>query len=320
MKFYFAPMEGVTKYLYREAFNIYFGNIDKYFTPFISPDKNTCLNKKELNDILPEHNQGMYVVPQILTNDADDFIMTACELKKYGYNEVNLNLGCPSGTVVSKKRGSGFLKETKVLDEFLDRIFSGLDMKISVKTRIGKDSPDEFDELIEIYNKYPMDELIVHPRIQRDFYRNTPNLKAFADAVKKSKNPLCYNGDIFTAEDFNRIRGMFPEIDMYMLGRGLIANPGLINFIKSGDIPDNQTVKQFHDKVLDGYKKLMFDEKNIMFKMKEFSLYLVHIFSNNEAYIRRIKKSKTLAEYKAAMNSLFIEQEIVPGAGFIPPA
>lgn len=318
MKFYFAPMEGITKYLYREAFNCYFGGIDKYFTPFISPDKNTCLNKKELNDILPEHNKNMYVVPQILTNNADDFIRTSVELKKYGYDEVNLNLGCPSGTVVSKKRGSGFLAETEKLDQFLDEVFSGLDMKISVKTRIGKTDPDEFGPLMEIYNKYPLEELIIHPRIQTDIYKNKPNLKVFKEALSIARVPVCYNGDIFTVNDYKEFHEKFPDVDTVMLGRGLIANPGLIESIKTGKLPDKETIKKFHDMVLAGYEELLFGERNILFKMKEFSLYLVYIFSDYEPYAKRIKKASRLSEYKLAVSALFKEQDIVEGAGYTP--
>lgn len=318
MRFYFAPMEGITKYLYREAFNYYFGGIDKYFTPFISPDKNTCLNKKELNDILPEHNKNMHVVPQILTNNADDFIRTSVELKKYGYDEVNLNLGCPSGTVVSKKRGSGFLAETEKLDQFLDEVFSGLDMKISVKTRIGKTDPDEFGPLMEIYNKYPLEELIIHPRIQTDIYKNKPNLKVFKEALSIARVPVCYNGDIFTVNDYKEFHEKFPDVDTVMLGRGLIANPGLVESIKTGKMPEKETIKKFHDMVLAGYEELLFGERNILFKMKEFSLYLVYIFSDYEPYAKRIKKASRLSEYKLAVSALFKEQDIVEGAGYTP--
>ncbi len=318
MKFYFAPMEGITKYLYREAFEYYFGGIDKYFTPFIAPDKNTCLNKKELDDILPEHNKGMMTVPQILTNNADDFIRTAKVLKSFGYDEVNLNLGCPSGTVVAKRRGAGFLADPEMLDRFLDRIFSGTDMKISVKTRLGKNSHDEFYNLIEIYNKYPMEELIIHPRIQTDFYKNKPDWKVFGETAAISKNPVCYNGDIFTVKDYEEFTKTFPDIDTVMLGRGLIANPGLVNNIKTGEAVDKQRLKEFHNQVLADYQELLFGERNVLFKMKEFSLYLIYIFSDYELYEKKIKKAATIAEYKYAVNRLFREQEIVEGAGFRP--
>ncbi len=218
MKYYLAPMEGITGYIYRNSYEKFFHNIDKYFTPFIIPNKSTNLKTKELRDILLENNKGMNIVPQILTNDSEGFIITARKLQQLGYNEINLNLGCPSGTVVSKNRGSGFLAKREELDIFLDEIFKINDMKISIKTRIGKDSPKEFYELIKIYNKYPIEELIIHPRTQKDFYGNKPNLEVFKDALSLSINPICYNGDIFTNSDYNRLIKAFPEIKTVMIG------------------------------------------------------------------------------------------------------
>lgn len=232
MKYYLAPMEGITGYIYRSSYEKFFNNIDKYFTPFIVPNKSTSLKTKELRDILPENNKGMNIVPQILTNDSEGFIITARKLQQLGYNEINLNLGCPAGTVVSKNRGSGFLAKREELDIFLDEIFKIDDMKISIKTRIGKDSPEEFYELIKIYNKYPIEELIIHPRTQKDFYGHKPDLDVFKDALSLSSNPICYNGDIFTVSDYNRLIKTFPKVKTIMLGRGILANPGLINEIK----------------------------------------------------------------------------------------
>ena len=162
MKYYMAPMEGLTGYIYRNAYQKYFHDIDRYFTPFITNKK---LDFKVKKDIDPEHNQGMEVVPQILTNDAKGFLDTVEKVKGYGYDEVNLNLGCPSKTVVSKGRGSGFLIHTEELNRFLDEIYAKADVKISIKTRIGKFDADEWGELLRIYNQYPLEELIVHPRV-----------------------------------------------------------------------------------------------------------------------------------------------------------
>ena len=159
-KFYFAPLEGISGYVYRKAYEHYFGGIDKYFIPFIKPNQKGKLSSREKNDILPMHNQGMCAVPQILTNSAEDFIKTAERLQEYGYEEVNLNLGCPSKTVVSKGRGSGFLAEPDRLNAFLEEIFNETPIRISVKTRIGKESPEEWIRLLEIYNQYPMEEFI----------------------------------------------------------------------------------------------------------------------------------------------------------------
>lgn len=205
MKYYLAPMEGITGYIYRNSYKKFFNNIDKYFTPFIVPNKSTSLKTKELRDISPKNNKGMNIVPQILTNDSEGFIITARKLQQLGYDEINLNLGCPAGTVVSKNRGSGFLAKREEIDIFLDEIFKIDDMKISIKTRIGKDSPEEFYELIKIYNKYPIEELIIHPRTQKDFYGNKPDLDIFKDALSLSRNPICYNGDIFTVSGYNKL-------------------------------------------------------------------------------------------------------------------
>ena len=159
MKFYLAPMEGITGHIYRNSYEKYFHNIDKYFTPFIVPNQSVSLKTKELKDLLPQNNKGLNIVPQILTNNAEGFILTANKLKQLGYEEINLNLGCPAGTVVSKKRGAGFLAYPEELDKFLDEIYKIDNMKISIKTRLGKERADEFYKLIEIYNKYPLDRL-----------------------------------------------------------------------------------------------------------------------------------------------------------------
>ncbi|MDD6796524.1 MAG: tRNA-dihydrouridine synthase family protein [Clostridiaceae bacterium] len=316
MKYYLAPMEGITGYIYRNSYEKYFGNIDKYFTPFIIPNQSRKLKTRELTDILPENNEGMNIVPQILTNSAEDFIATTKRLQEFGYNEVNLNLGCPSGTVVSKFRGSGFLAKRDELDKFLDEIFRMENMKISIKTRIGKDNPEEFEELLKIYNKYPMEELIIHPRTQKDYYKNSPNMKVFKEAVELSKNELCYNGDIFTVSDYKNIEKSFAGIEKVMLGRGIIANPGLMNEIKTGVIIDKITLKKFHDEVLNGYIELFGENSiNVLFKMKELWSYMIYIFSDNKKYLKKIRKSQKLSDYKAAVTSLFLDQDIVEGAG-----
>lgn len=318
MKYYFAPLEGVTGYIYRNAYETFFGQIDKYFMPFISPTKNKGFTSRELNDVLPEHNQGLIVVPQILTNNSEHFIGTVNELTKFGYDEINLNLGCPSGTVVAKCKGSGFLSRRKELDEFLEEIFSKATTKISIKTRIGKDSPDEFYELIKIFNKYPLEELIIHPRIQTDYYKNKPNMVVFKDALSLSQNPVCYNGDIFNVKNYEELIEMYPNLDTVMLGRGIIANPVLISEIKNNNIIDKQVVKEFHDAVCTGYQKVLSGDKNVLFKMKELWFYMIHLFADSDKYAKKIRKTDSLNEYKSIISRLFQELEIenTPLRGF----
>ena len=311
MNFYFAPMEGLTGYIYRNAHNTFFNNIDKYFSPFIVANQSKGFRTRELNDLLPENNQGLVLIPQLLTNNAKDFIHTSNKIKQLGYNEINLNLGCPSGTVVSKNKGSGFLAKTEELDLFFEEVFSEAKTKISVKTRIGKDEPEEFYHLIEIFNKYPIEELIIHPRTQKDFYNNKPNLKIFEDALSLSKNPVCYNGNIFSVEDYKAFSTDFNSVETLMLGRGLLTNPGLISDIENNIKLEKKLLKEFHDKIYEDYKGILFGDRNVLFKMKELWFYMMPMFSENAKYAKKIRKSERLNDYDEAVSSLFREQNIL---------
>ncbi|MCT4509121.1 MAG: tRNA-dihydrouridine synthase family protein [Tepidibacter sp.] len=311
MKYYLAPMEGIAGYIYRNSYEKIFHNIDKYFTPFIPTTKSKSLKTKELKDVLPENNKDINIVPQIITNDSEGFSNLSEKLQQLGYNEVNLNLGCPVKTVVSKNRGSGFLARREELDIFLDEIFKRDSMKISIKTRIGKNNPEEFYELIKIYNKYPIQELIIHPRTQKDFYGNKPNLEVFKDALSLSTNPVCYNGDIFTVDDYDKLIKAFPEVKTVMFGRGILANPGLINEIENNVFMDKEVLKNFHDEILNKYIELFNEDRNAMFKMKELWKYMIYIFSDNKKYAEKIKKSQKLSDYKEVVSNLFMEQEIM---------
>lgn len=310
MKIYTAPLEGITGHVFRTALYHHFGGADKYFIPFIRPNQNGHFSAREKQDILPENNKGMYAVPQILTNDAEDFLRTAWKLEQYGYKEINLNLGCPSKTVISKKRGSGFLAYPNELEAFLDEIFEKCKLQISIKTRIGKENPDEFARLLEIYNKYPMKELIIHPRVQTDFYKNYPNRSVFKEALNESKNPVCYNGDIFTVEDYKEIAETFPTLDCIMIGRGVLKNPGLIREVKENKAIDKESLRAFHDELYAGYREVLSGDKTILFKMKELWSFLAPIFTNYEKYAKKIKKCEKLYKYDEVIEALFEEQSL----------
>jgi tRNA-dihydrouridine synthase len=312
MNFYFAPMEGLTGYIYRNAHNAYFEHkLDKYFAPFIQANQSESFKACELNDLLPEHNQGLVLIPQILTNRAPDFLHTSKKLKVLGYDEINLNLGCPSKTVVTKGRGSGFLSKTKELDNFLEEIFSRSVTEISIKTRLGIDEPEEFYEILEIFNKYPLKELIIHPRVQKDFYNNRPNYAIFSEAMVQSKNPVCYNGDIFTEKAYIEWKNTFPSVDTVMIGRGLLANPGMLQSITNHSKLEKNLLKEFHDKIYLDYQSVLYGDKNVLFKMKELWFYMITIFSNHEKYAKKIRKAQRLSDYEAAVASLFREQELL---------
>lgn len=311
MNFYFAPMEGLTGYVYRNAHHTFFPNINKYFSPFIVANQCESFRARELKDILPENNPGIVLIPQLLTNHAKDFIQASRRIKSLGYDEINFNLGCPSKTVVSKNKGAGFLANQEKLNAFFDEVFSQSITKISVKTRIGVDRPEEFYELIEIFNKYPIEELIIHPRTQKDYYQNKPNRKIFKDALALSRNPVCYNGDIFTVNDYKEFSANFPEVETLMLGRGLITNPGLVGDILNHTKLEKKRLKDFHDRIYEDYQETLFGERNVLFKMKELWSYMISMFSDNLKYSKRIKKSQSLREYDAAVASLFQEQDLL---------
>lgn len=305
MNYYLAPLEGITGYVYRNAYHAYFADFDKYFLPFIAPHANRSFNAKEKNDLIPEHNEGMHAVPQVLTNSAEDFVRIAEDLEALGYREINLNLGCPSGTVVAKGRGSGFLARPEELDAFLEKICAKTRLRISIKTRVGKDSYEEWGRLLEIYNRYPLEELIVHPRIQKDFYQNQPNMETFAWAVEHSKNKLCYNGDLFTAEDFARFGSRYPKVERTMFGRGVIGNPGLLGSIKGDERPDKRKLQEFHDRLYRDYTELFSGDRNVLYKMKEIWSYQIQLFADSEKYAKKIRKAQRAAEYEAVVRELF---------------
>lgn len=313
MKYYLAPLEGITTYIYRRAYHTHYRPMEKYFTPFLVPHTKKDFNTREKNDILPAHNPGMNLVPQILTNDAKGFLDTVEKLKGYGYDEVNLNLGCPSKTVVSKGRGSGFLIHTEELNRFLDEIYAKADVKISIKTRIGKFDADEWGELLRIYNQYPLEELIVHPRLQKDFYKNTPNLDVFAMAAEESRNPLCYNGDICNAEDLKRLRERFPKLDCVMVGRGVLADPALGRVLKGGGQAEKAELRKFHDLLYRAYCEEMSGDRTVLYKMKELWFYFSGLFTNGKKYYKKIKKCERCVIYESIVNELFMKEEVIHG-------
>ena len=309
MKIYFAPLEGVTGYIFRNAFSGIYGHVDKYFAPFISPCEKYAMTPRERKDIDPENNIGINLVPQILTCRSDCFIDAAKELHAMGYKEINLNLGCPSGTVCAKGKGAGFLPETSALKAFLDDIYSyaaTADIKISVKTRLGFYNPDEFYDLLEIFNCYPLSELIVHPRIRSDYYKGDIRKEYFAYALGHSRNPLVYNGNIYSVKDYEALSDSFGTIlDPVMLGRGLISDPSLADKLKGFTAEtDFAKFKRLHDAIYHGYQKIMSPDINVLFKMRELWTYWQMLFDGKERDIKHLMKARKYAEYEDIVNKI----------------
>ena len=321
MKLSFAPLEGITMFVYRNAYEACVpGRVDRYYSPFLTTANAGGMGKKELRDILPEHNKGIPLIPQLLTRKSEEFVVVTREkLLPLGYEEVNLNLGCPSGTVTAKGKGSGFLKFPEELDRFFDFVFTALgdEVKISVKTRIGSDSPEEFPQILEIYNRYPIAELIIHPRLRADKYKNVPNLEMFRLAYETAAMPLCYNGDLFCVEDVQKFHSEFPEVKALMLGRGLIGNPGLAGELR-GEAPiTKEKLREFHDAVTAGFRTIISGDRSLMFKMREVWAYMGCMFEGNEKFLKRIRKAQHFSEYLSAVEDMFASCELSK-KGFVP--
>lgn len=306
-----APLEGITGYLYRNAHHRYFGGIDRYYTPFLSPGQERSFSRKELQDILPENNRGVEVVPQLLTRRAEDFIRAAGELKAMGYRRVNLNLGCPSGTVTAKGKGAGFLQDPDGLEEFLEAVFAAAPLPVSVKTRLGYGAPEEFPRLLEIFNKFPLEELILHPRVRADFYKNPVRLEWFDWAAAQSRAPLCYNGNLVTRADGRALAARYPGVGAFMVGRGLVANPFLAARLKGDCAMDKGTMRRFHDELYEGYCETFQSRKNAVCRMKDVWRCMIHLFGENEKHFKRLRKAVDPAAYEQQVNAVFRDLELL---------
>ena len=304
MKLYFAPLEGITTSIFRVAHSELFGACDGYFTPFLTPTENERITRKTLKDIMPEKNKGISLTVQVLINDAGDLENFTKKIKILGYDEINLNFGCPSGTVVGKGRGSGMLKTPDKLDKLLYEVFEKTDIKISVKTRIGYESPDEFLKILEIYNRYPIELLTVHPRTRSELYNGSPHLDYFKLAYEASKNKLCYNGDILNTEDYDRIIKMFPNIDSVMIGRGAIRNPAIFREIKGGNKLEKEELLKFTKRLLDDYYEVYGVDNFTIHKLKEIWMHIMKDYEDEKKVLKEIKKSKTIAEFYSAVNKI----------------
>lgn len=312
MDYYFAPLEGITDNIYRRLHHRFFPGIDQYYTPFLSPSVHHCLTPKEAKEIPPVESLGFRVVPQLLTKVSEDFLWMAEKCHALGYDEVNLNVGCPSGTVTAKGKGAGMLTNLESLDRFFDEVFAHTTIDVSVKTRLGFASAEEFPAIMEIFNRYPIKQLTVHPRVRNAFYKGNVDLSAFTYAMQNSNAPVCFNGNLNSREEIETISQQFPKLNAVMLGRGLVADPGML-------IPGGTDVKRleaFYDALLEEYLAAFGGAKNAMFRLKEHWRYLLCKFENNEKLAKQLRKTTDLSTYKAITREIFsnlpMRQNLMP--------
>ena len=303
----FAPLEGITGSAFRRLHSRYFPGVDRYYTPFLSPTKEHRFTPREQREFFPEHNQGICVIPQILTKVPEDFLWAAQELHTMGYEEVNLNAGCPSGTVTAKGKGAGMLADLDALERFLDVIYEKTPCPVSVKTRLGMENPEEFGPILELYNRYPISELIIHPRVRKDLYRHPVRVEAFEDALQNSKNTVSYNGSIITPADYRNCTSHYPNLKAVMIGQGLVSDPFLAGKIKGSAEMNREVLRSFVEELLETYALQFESRANAAKRMKDLWFYLIRLFADSERHGKKILKSKTPEEYQAAVTAVFRE-------------
>ncbi len=301
MQYYFAPLEGLTDHIYRSLHHKYYSGIDRYYTPFLSPTVHRKLTPRETRELPRADSLGFEVIPQLLTKSAEDFLWMANTCKELGYREVNLNLGCPSGTVTAKGKGSGMLTDPSALDRFLDAVFSCATVNISVKTRLGFSSAEEFPPLLEIFDRYPIKELTVHPRVRSAFYNGPVDMECFKYALQNSRAPVCYNGNLYCKAQTDAFHAEFPQVGAVMIGRGLIADPGM--FTANGNDPSR--LEAFFNELLEAYSEAFGGSRNAMFRMKENWRYLICRFADSEKLGKQLRKTTDLNQYRQITHQIF---------------
>ena len=318
LNYYFAPMEGITGHLFRQIHHEIFPGVDRYYIPFIAPHLNGSLKNKEKTDCLPANNAGLYAVPQILSNDAPSFLMTAEWLADLGYDMVDLNLGCPSPTVVTKGKGAGSLADPARLAAFFDRVFENdLPLKLSVKTRLGLTDPSEAAGLFDVYDRYPFEEIIVHARTRDQYYKGEADRETFRQIALRTRHTLCYNGNLYTPEDVRRFEGSFPQTDYpgikaVMIGRGLLRNPALVRECQGGAPLEIAELKAFHDALYAVYKEALSGPAHLLGHMKELWIYWETILTEDSAkVVKKVRKARSAEEYERAAASAFAEAELM---------
>lgn len=299
MAVYFAPMEGLTDSVYRFAHHSHFPGLEGYYMPFLSPTVHRCLTPREARELPAADTVPFRAVPQLMTKVPEDFLWAARVCLDRGYDEVNLNAGCPSGTVVAKKKGAGMLEDPDSLDRFLDAVFRDAPLAVSVKTRLGLADPEEFFRILEVYNRYPIKELTIHPRVRKQFYDGDVNMEMFRYALENSKNPRCFNGNLRTLAEVKAFERAFPQIEAVMVGRGLIGNPGML------DPMGPARMEEFHNALLEDYIANFGGPRNAMFRMKENWRHMILMFEGSEKHWKKLRKCTDVAEYRHLTAEIF---------------
>ncbi len=306
-----GPFQGITDAPFRNVFKRHFGGIDKFYTPFFTGiHKEEHAKNLQGEEIDPLYNDVETLTPQILSTDAEEILRFAKQCQQLGYKEINLNMGCPFPRVANKKRGCGLLPYPDKVEAMLERVFEEIDIKFSVKCRLGYFDPKEIDAILPIFNKFPISELIIHPRIGKQLYKGEADVERFKALIPYINAPLVYNGDIVSEESFNRISNAVQPVNQFMLGRGILANPFLAEQIKNDKASTHDKTERLHNYVIDLYEDRLHHaggSPKVLGRMKELWSYLMNSFEEPQVVWRKIKKINALKEYEEAVETIFKE-------------
>lgn len=304
MNIYFAPLEGITDSIYRNIHSQFFGNIAKYYMPFISPNADMRLTNRERRALSASIGQNYHCVPQVLTKDSLAFVAAADMLAEFGFPEVNLNLGCPSGTVTGKGKGSGMLRDIPALESFLTEIFNKVNgISVSVKSRIGFNSTSEWNGILNVLEKFPFSEITVHPRTRTEFYKGECHSELF-DLCDMDRFSYVYNGDINSPADAIEISKRYPSLKAVMCGRGLVANPSLGEVINEGMNASVECLFAFHNALLEAYVQDR-PVNATLGHMSEIMFYMSSCFVDSKKWLKKMQKARSIADYSDASSAMF---------------
>ena len=304
-----SPLQGFTDFRFRNAFHKYFGGIDTFYSPYIKLNGKFVVKGSYERDILPENNTTLEVIPQIITNDADEFLFVAKYVQQLGYKELNWNLGCPYPMVAKCGMGSGLISNTSQIEHILKRVHNETDIIVSMKMRMGYENPSEILDVFPILEQYPIKNIAIHARIGKQLYKGGVDLDAFQKCLEHSNQKIYYNGDITSVEKFKELQERFPQIDHWMIGRGLIADPFLPSMIKNNttEYPKNrlELFEAFHDEIYQEYDAYLSGPTPIRMKMLGFWEYFSASFSNPQKTYKKIKKAGNSKNYESAVKEIF---------------
>jgi tRNA-dihydrouridine synthase len=304
-----SPLQGFTDFRFRNAQNKIFGGIDTFYSPYIRLNGKMVIKPSYERDLLPENNLDLEVIPQVITNDADEFLFVAKYVQELGYKELNWNLGCPYPMVTKSGMGSGLIANPEKINNILHRAHSESDILVSMKMRLGYDNSEEILDVLPILDTYPIKNIAIHARIGKQLYKGGVNLDAFQHCIDNSKHKLYYNGDITSVAKFHEMQQRFPSIDHWMIGRGLISDPFLPSMIKNNttEYPANkmELFSTFHDTLYAIYSESLSGSTHILLKMYHLWEYFSTTFSNPHKVLKKIKKAQSIRNYEAAVAEIF---------------